>query len=187
MGEGGLYPHSNCFFPIDFNFFFQYSIFGELLTNIRFLLLLVQGYEATRQFMKKLFIPLLIAFFFLSYSPAFSYADSMHCDYSIPLDYQGNTPTSSIDAFNFSESDCTISITPPVQYVGTPSAYIDVASTSALATGIHDYFYLTFFVFFVIVLFVGFSFGPLLFLSLPSLRLPKVDFVLSPLIFAIFN
>jgi hypothetical protein len=32
----------------------------------------------------------------------------MNCTYSNPVDYQGNTPANSLEAFNFKELSCTI-------------------------------------------------------------------------------
>lgn len=47
----------------------------------------------------------------------------MDCTFSNPVDYEGNTPSSTLTAFNFSTEHCTI-------YPATPSGTV-VATTSA--------------------------------------------------------
>jgi len=112
--------------------------------------------------MKYLFLILILSlpFFFLLPSPAL--ADTIHCTYSNPVTYTGASPSTTIDAFNFSESDCSITPPPPVVVnypIASPSAFIDVASSSALAKGLGDFFYLSWFIFLFVIISIGFSIG----------------------------
>lgn len=66
----------------------------------------------------------------------------MECDFTEPVNYLGDTPTTNIEAFNFRHMSCSTPLaTPSAQTsVATISGtvQIDTASTSALAIGIHD-------------------------------------------------
>lgn len=82
----------------------------------------------------------------------------MECSFSNPVDYEGNTPTDSFTPWNFENSICTIDPTAtPEASLASPSAYLDIASGSAIANAIHDSLFFVW-VFFALALFLGFFF-----------------------------
>jgi len=89
--------------------------------------------------MKKLFFLLICILAFEISTAGSVWASTVHCDYTAPVNYLGETPVTTIDAFAFSKSDCISS--PSGEMVSnvsaSPSAYIDIASNSAFAKGIY--------------------------------------------------
>lgn len=53
----------------------------------------------------------------------------MDCTFSNPVDYEGNTPSSTLQTFNFKSLHCDL---PPT---GTPSAYTSTSSGTASPSG----------------------------------------------------
>jgi len=84
----------------------------------------------------------------------------MTCEFTDPVTYNDLTPTDYTDSFQFKTSTCTYDdITIQNTSPSTPSAFIDIASTSALSTGIQGLSYIIWFIGFVIILYAGFSIG----------------------------
>lgn len=82
----------------------------------------------------------------------------MDCEYSNPVTYTGDPPTSTLDQFQFSNSHCDFTNTTPV-LASTSATLIDIASSSAVAKGIYDIFGFFFIFAFCVVLGVGWYFG----------------------------
>jgi len=82
----------------------------------------------------------------------------MDCEFSEPVDYNGDVPTSTLDSFQFSRSHCDFTNSTPV-LASTSASYIDIASSSALAKGIYDVFGFFFVLGLCIVIYMGFRLG----------------------------
>lgn len=58
----------------------------------------------------------------------------MDCTFSNPVVYDGTPPTTTLDTWNFQTEHCTIpTATPSAVVVASPAAYVDIASSSAIA------------------------------------------------------
>lgn len=62
----------------------------------------------------------------------------MDCTFSNPVIYDGTTaPSTTLDTWNFKNVHCDIpTATPSAVMIASPAAYVDIASTSALAKGL---------------------------------------------------
>lgn len=83
----------------------------------------------------------------------------MDCTYSHPVNYLGVTPSSSVETFQFSQSHCDIQTATQSATLATDSAFIDIASTSAIAKGIHDITFVFWTFAILCVLYMGFRLG----------------------------
>lgn len=84
----------------------------------------------------------------------------MECEYSVPVNFEGDPP-SSIEYWQFSQAECEIAWPSPVPQaeIATPAAYIDIASSSAIAQGFHNTIFTIFIVLFIVVAYIGWQFG----------------------------
>ena len=79
----------------------------------------------------------------------------MDCDFSIPVDYSGSPPTNNITPFAFSHLHCVASTSAPA----SPSAYVDIASGSAIANGLAGTFDLLFIFCLFVIFYMFFQIG----------------------------
>jgi len=83
----------------------------------------------------------------------------MECTYSTPVNFEGDPPSNSLEQFQFSESSCVIDWPDWNTQTATPSAYIDIASSSAIARGVYDIFGFVFVFALCIIIYIGFRLG----------------------------
>lgn len=91
----------------------------------------------------------------------------MECVYSDPKTFDNSTPTSSIEYWQFHHASCTLNpvptATPSAISIASTSGYIDIASDSAIANGIHNALTVNYIVLGFVLAYIAWRFGSWLF------------------------
>lgn len=86
-----------------------------------------------------------------------------NCTFSNPQTYNGGTPSSGADFWQYSTMQCSVTpaptSTPSAVTIASPAAYIDIASSSAIAKGVYDITFILWVIGWIIAITCGFWFG----------------------------